>query len=741
MKRLLTIAAATVLTVAGLAAVPTAQASLPGPLALAEAGCDPIDPGHCMLPFPSDWYTVDDGTTDTGRRVDFQLTAMPQNIAGKPIDPTAWNLNDGFSPGTPAIALVPGLDLHQTWGTADLDPATFELRRVEDRDHLADIARYSEPDAPILVINADTGERHPFWSELDTHPETTDDRRTLLIRPAVNYTEGAHYLVVLRNLKDGSGAPIDAADVFPTFAAFRDGTPLVAETPAQTARRADIESILTAAAEAEGPEFDVSEVVLAWEFTVASRRNLTEPVLHMRDETFGGLGDTTLADGDINGVPPTVRDIVVDDTSRSDRRVISGLLEVPNYMTHEIEVENEALPLTGQAAVPFYRLYDPDGDGIPERNPLQPTIAVPFDCQIPTGATGLAPYDLVQYGHGLLGSRGEAFGGSNEDLRANGFAICATDWLGMSGADVPNVVTILADLSNFPSLAERSQQGFLAKMLLSRWMAHPEGFAALAEAHDENGPRVSSGAVEYVGNSQGAIMGGSLVALSPDFRRGVLGVPGMNYSTLLNRSVDFEGVYSIPLYVAYPDKAEQQIAFAMMQMLWDRAETNGYAAFATTGDESLDTPSHQIMLQVAFADHQVANISAEVEARTMGASIVSPLLPDDEDGTGAGNDLHWSVDPLFGFSAVTFAPDGVWRDSTGSAVNGSALVYWYGKGNGNATPPNGNVPPTDGADPHEHPRRDNSGSLQVAEFLRSGELIDVCEGGPCITTAETRAGS
>ena len=44
----------------------------------------------------------------------------------------------------------------------------------------------------------------------------------------------------------------------------------------------------------------------------------------------------------------------------------------------------------------------------------------------------------------------------------------------------------------------------------------------------------------YDGNSQGGIMGGALTAVAPDFNRAVLGVPGMNYSTLLQRSVDFE---------------------------------------------------------------------------------------------------------------------------------------------------------------------------------------------------------
>ena len=40
----------------------------------------------------------------------------------------------------------------------------------------------------------------------------------------------------------------------------------------------------------------------------------------------------------------------------------------------------------------------------------------------------------------------------------------------------------------------------------------------------------------YNGNSQGGILGGAFTAISPDATRTTLGVPGMNYSVLLNRS-------------------------------------------------------------------------------------------------------------------------------------------------------------------------------------------------------------
>ena len=55
-------------------------------------------------------------------------------------------------------------------------------------------------------------------------------------------------------------------------------------------------------------------------------------------------------------------------------------------------------------------------------------------------------------------------------------------------------------------------------------------------------------------------MGGALTALAPDFERAALGVPGMNYSTLLQRSVDFDA-YAPLLYPDYPNEIERQLCW------------------------------------------------------------------------------------------------------------------------------------------------------------------------------------
>ena len=85
-------------------------------------------------------------------------------------------------------------------------------------------------------------------------------------------------------------------------------------------------------------------------------------------------------------------------------------------------------------------------------------------------------------------------------------------------------------LSDFPTLPDRAQQGSVNYMYVGRWMLK----------HDWGDVEVDQTRLFYDGNSQGGIMGGALTALAPDFERAVLGVPGMNYSTLLRRSVDFD---------------------------------------------------------------------------------------------------------------------------------------------------------------------------------------------------------
>ena len=198
------------------------------------------------------------------------------------------------------------------------------------------------------------------------------------------------------------------------------------------------------------------------------------------------------------------------------------------------------------------------------------------------------------------------------------------------------------------------------------------------------------------------------MAVSTDVTRGVLGVTGMNYSTLLDRSSDFSR-YSPVLYASYPDKVDQQVVFALLQMLWDRAEADGYAHHMTD-DPLPGTPRHHILMHVSFGDHQVANVTAEVEARTIGARLRRPAL---DDGRSPDMVPQWGILPIGHYP-----------------YNGSAIVYW--DSHMTPAPPIENLPPTAGDDPHEFARSQVEARAQKSAFLRTiGAVIDTCAGLPC----------
>jgi len=89
-----------------------------------------------------------------------------------------------------------------------------------------------------------------------------------------------------------------------------------------------------------------------------------------------------------------------------------------------------------------------------------------------------------------------------------------------------------------------------------------------------------AGRMLHIRNDAFAALGGAVTAVSTEWTRAVLGVPGMDYSTLLQRSSDFPVCESI-LEAAYPDELDRIVGFSLLQMLWDRSEANGYAHHMT----------------------------------------------------------------------------------------------------------------------------------------------------------------
>jgi len=665
----------TVLAAVLAAAVPASAAPKP------SKRCDFFDKAVCLQPWPNDWFRK-------SGRISLDPRSMPADKDGKRIDPSGWNRNDGFSPGQTIITHVPGLDN---------DAAFLKTNPVQ----LKDISRYTAKRAPIVVINARTGKRHPIWAELDPHPTSRADVN-LQIRPARNWSEGGRYIVALRNLKNAKGGTIGARAAFKLYRDKR-----MTKSPLIESRRAHMEGIFKKLKKAGVRR---KSLFLAWDFTVASQRNLTERVLHIRDDAFALLGDTTLADGQVQGTAPafTVTTVtpVANEPGVAER--IEGTFQVPCYL------DNPGCEPGGGFNFASAK------SNIPVRT-ADNFHTAPFWCNVPQDAGPGKPALAVQYGHGLLGSGRQVFTEPDINRMAENHnaMYCATNWTGMDEPSVPFAVEILKNLSLFPKFADRLQQGLVDQLYLGRLMIHPQGLASNEAFQQGNKPIFDNSKLLWDSNSQGGIMGGALTALAPDFRNAVLGVPAMNYSVLLRRSVDFDQYANLVMYPAYPNERERPLVLGLMQMLWDRGENDGYAHHIV-GDPLENSPDHRVLLHVAVGDHQVTTIQADALARTLGASVRQPALD-------AGRSFE--TKPLFDLPAIGTFP------FTGSA----SMVYWdtgpirevNGATVGTDPAPLAEVPNRTGADPHGRPRKDPEAQRQKVEFLLNGDVIEVCGARPC----------
>lgn len=634
-------------------------AAIRGALDGAPAGCDPLDTRQCVLPFPSDASTTAAPDRITGREVAFPADGLPANASGVHIDPTVWNRADGFSPNTPILAFV-----------EDVDPVASRLPSWTDLGASLDDA------ATVVLVDTATGERVPLWAELDADA-IDDDERLLVIHPAISLRHATTYAVALRGLVRASG---EAVEPPPAFVALRDR--LDTGLPEIEDRRDDMERGFAALAAAGVERADLQ---LAWTFTTASSEHITADIVHMRDQTLGGLGDFA----------PEFEIVTVTDAPEPGiARYVEGTYSVPNYLTGD-----------GGPGTALNR----DADALPAAHDV---VKSPFACVVAdTVVAGDEPAHAVLYGHGLLGSHHEVDAGNIVAMaNEHGALYCATKWAGFSEDDIPTAITALEDLSNFPTFTDRMLQGFVNQLVLGRLMLADNGLVIEPAFHWTEGrqagqPLYDHTELVYDGNSQGGIMGIALAALSPDIERAVLGVVGMNYSTLLPRSVDFDAFETI-FVPAYPSALDRALALGVIQMVWDRAEGAGYIRHLVDDPLPGSTPT-DVLLHVAFGDWQVSELTAMVAARTAGIPIHRPVAAD---GRSRETDPGWGIDTLD-------------DDAT------SALVVWD---SGSDPIPVEPVPPSTSRDPHGDPRNDADVRVQKAAFLFDGEIVDVCDATACV---------
>lgn len=738
------------------------------------AGCDPIDPAACMAPFPNDYFTKTDSTTDTGLRVDFDADKIVKNSDGKSAFNDAYNRNDGFSPNSVIVTRIAGID----------NPTIFRENSFVSQ---MDIGAYADPEQRIVLIDTTTNQRVPIWAELDMVPGTpnphannllqgTPQDRALLIHPAQSLEYGRRYVVAIRNATAG-GSPVPPNE---TFKYLRDG--VVTSNPQVEERRAQLADVFSAT---DAAGIGRSTLNVAWEFTVASERNLTERVISMRTDAFNQLGDTNLANGSIEGDAPDINNVVKTNygtcpdantaCSGNQRRYaftkVTGTITVPCYMNAPGAEYTSALGSPDTPCASGSRLNYAPGSDLPTQkmNGNTPvTWEAPFTCILPRASENsptqaTSGLGAIIFGHGLMQDNRTTESLGYYPSALEGVA-CGTDWLGLSSSDLTqhllrmiNVIGGGSDLSIFASLPDRTQQGYINTLYLARALAHEDGFASLDEFKSGGNPifEISQNDpgddLGYYGVSLGGINGGATTALAPDWERATLAVPGMGFSTLLTRSTQFNQ-FLPTVYAAYTDPIDRSIGMSMLQTLWDRGEPSAYAKSMLDG--SLGTERHEVLIQESFGDHQVANTQTQTLARTIGATAKGPILAPgriadlatnpDPDGKYLFTDMadvdpYWNI-PVAQSSAFNVA-GGLPDENAVMMTTDTGPVVPGGPGNppylGTMANPDWNIAPVSGKsgvenggyDPHQPGATSPAIQQMLMPFLKDEGFHDPCGNG------------
>jgi len=588
-----------------------------------------------------------------GSHIAIPKEAMPVNVDMVAVDPAPLERWDGFSPTGPMLVMFPN-------GVAGDNLPSFK----NPDESLA-------ADSPIVLLDVDTGERTPFFAEIDQNT-SEPTKRALIIRPLARLHGGAHYAVALRNtLKDLDGKPLP---VSPAFAALRDGKSFDHPRWKQlTAKSKDMFTALAAAG------VDKSQLVLAWDFMTATDSFLQHDMLTMRDAAIPAMGATGANLSFTATAQPPITGISAS---------YLGTFKSPNFLT---DGENDDSIIMRDAS------GDPMLSGLRDAQ---------FAALIPDCTT--IPRPTIIFGHGLFGSAKEYLSDSFVQSLAKQycFNIIAGDFIGLTSRQLALAPLAVNDMNRGAQISEKLGQSIIDFIALETITRGP---MATAPEFKTNGmPVIDPSKVFYVGGSLGGIMGNAFMAYDPNITRGVLAVPGGDWSLLFERSNAWHLLMGAA-QGAYPDPEYYQLNIAFLGMAMEPYDPITTAAHVLH-DPLPGVPAKTILIWYTMGDCLVSNIATELVARTMGIDMLAPNVKD------------------------------VWH----LAAKSGPLVSGINVYNDHPTPlpPDTNVPPITDNGTHSGINRKPSALREVEKFLLEDTVVQTCQigsGGPVACDCATGA--
>ncbi len=533
-----------------------------------SAECDPTDSTRCLLPWPSNTFTMPDPSTSTGLRL-----RVATSRVGEGDRSDALSHADGFSRLTPLVTAFP----------ADLDPASLG-------DGVTGAMRLL-----VLRSGAELGRHVPLRLELRAPEDPRTPEVGIIGYPRVPLSAATdHLAVVTDDLRDRGGRRLET-----------DRRTLVAMARVAPRDRAEAElrawhaphRIALAAA-----RIDPSRVLRVWEFTTGSSERTRGVLQTLRAASLAALA---------SGAARVRIDTLTPRDGGSALLVVRGFIEgLPAYLSPTFNLvrgpDGGPIPVAGRSFRAPFRVLIPRGTGDYRvvmfghgtggdvSDPaFDATFANAGAAKIGVQFDGLSSDDVIQ-----------TFLGFQRML--DGVERCAS-LLAQSVAGVYAVVHSLAGVTvDGRPLPEASS---LRALLSSATL--------LGSPNPAAGRRPDMSRLGWAGGSLGGTMGLTLVRSEPLFAGGVLNVPGAAWTHFLTHSSLYEGVRP-SLQRIYGSDLDIEINVAISQTLWDVVDGGVWA--------DLPGVSSPFLVQESIGDPVLPNVGTAFLSSALGVVSVGRMI-------------------------------------------------------------------------------------------------------------------
>jgi hypothetical protein len=262
------------------------------------------------------------------------------------------------------------------------------------------------------------------------------------------------------------------------------------------------------------------------------------------------------------------------------------------------------------------------------------------------------------------------------------------------------------DLNRGPQITDKLTQSIIDFISLESVARGP---MANAPEFKFNGTSVIDPAKTfYIGGSLGGIMGNTFMAYDPNITKGVLAVPGGDWSMLLERST----AWSLLLGAAqgaYPDPSVYQLNLSMLLGGGFEPIDPLTTAAHVIKDPLFGNPTKKILIWYTIGDCLVTNIATEMVAREMGIQVLAPSVRE-----------PWNLTPV-----------------AGPLDNGVTIFDEHPT----PLPAETNLPPPEDNGTHSGINKRAAALREVESFLLQNTVVNGCKVGDTVAACDCDTGA